>query len=421
VPAAESKTFNAQKGRGAEQEKIGITICEDIWVDDKPIKRLKDKGATLIINISSSPFYVGKYKIRKALVRQRTMSNKIPIFYCNLVGGQDDLVFDGGSFGFDTKGRLITEGRRFEEDFIVIDTEKEKYYQRDTESTQEELEADIYSALVSGLKDYTNKNGFNKVILGLSGGVDSALVACLAVAALGRQRVELVMMPGPFSTESSIKDALAISQNLGIEPSLIPITETYESYLRTLRTEFKGMGFNSTEENIQARIRGNILMALSNKFGYLVLTTGNKSELSVGYSTLYGDMAGGLAVISDLPKNLVYRLCGYINQNGIEQEFNIVPKSILVKAPSAELRANQTDQDDLPPYDVLDRIIHLYIEENKGKEEIIRKGFSRKIVSDIIRRIDHNEYKRQQAPLGIKITPKAFGFGRRMPITNAFK
>jgi NAD+ synthase (glutamine-hydrolysing) len=421
VPAAESKTFNAQKGRGAEQEKIGITICEDIWVDDKPIKRLKDKGATLIINISSSPFYVGKYKIRKALARQRTMSNKIPIFYCNLVGGQDDLVFDGGSFGFDTKGRLITEGRRFEEDFIVIDTEKEKYYQRDTESTQEELEADIYSALVSGLKDYTNKNGFNKVILGLSGGVDSALVACLAVAALGRQRVELVMMPGPFSTESSIKDALAISQNLGIEPSLIPITETYESYLRTLRTEFKGMGFNSTEENIQARIRGNILMALSNKFGYLVLTTGNKSELSVGYSTLYGDMAGGLAVISDLPKNLVYRLCGYINQNGIEQEFNIVPKSILVKAPSAELRANQTDQDDLPPYDVLDRIIHLYIEENKGKEEIIRKGFSRKIVSDIIRRIDHNEYKRQQAPLGIKITPKAFGFGRRMPITNAFK
>jgi NAD+ synthase (glutamine-hydrolysing) len=255
----------------------------------------------------------------------------------------------------------------------------------------------------------------------LSGGIDSALVACLAVEALGSDRVELVMMPGPYSSESSIKDALDISHNLGVEPLLIPINDIYDSYLRTLRSEFKGLPFDSTEENIQARIRGNILMALSNKFGYLLLTTGNKSEMAVGYTTLYGDMAGGLAVISDVPKNIVYRLCKYINQYGIGQEKNIIPRSVLVKAPSAELRANQTDQDDLPSYDTLDKILHYYIEENRGKEAIVKKGFSRKIVSDIIHRIDHNEYKRFQSPLGIKITPKAFGFGRRMPITNAFK
>ncbi len=418
TPASESKIFKIQDSRFKIQEKVGITICEDIWVDDKPIKRLIANGAKIIINISSSPFYVGKYKVRKDLVKHRAIKNRVPIYYCNQVGAQDDLVFDGGSFGYDVKGNLIDETNRFQEDFIVIDTEN---INRDIEHTGKNNIEEVYKALVLGLNNYVNKNGFDKIVLGLSGGIDSALVACLAVQALGKERVNLVIMPGPFSSESSIKDALEISCNLGVDPMLIPINDIYNSYLQTLRIEFKGLPFDSTEENIQARIRGNILMALSNKFGCLVLTTSNKSEASVGYSTLYGDMAGGLAVISDVPKKMVYRLCEYINENGIEQEFNIIPKSILKKAPSAELRANQTDQDDLPSYDILDKIIHLYIEENKSKEEIIKKGFPRKVVSDIIRRVDHNEYKRQQAPLGIKITPKAFGFGRRMPITNAYK
>jgi NAD+ synthase (glutamine-hydrolysing) len=334
-----------------------------------------------------------------------------------LVGGQDDLVFDGGSFGYNKKGKLIALAKRFDEDFVVIDTDKVKV----VKETRENKDAEIYNSLVLGLKDYVEKNGFKKVVLGLSGGIDSALVACLAKEALGSDRVELVMMPGPFSSEASVKDALDISQNLGIEPLLIPINDIYDSYLRTLRSEFKGLPFNSTEENIQARVRGNILMALSNKFGYLLLTTGNKSEMAVGYTTLYGDMAGGLAVISDVPKNIVYRLCKYINQYGIGLQTNIISRNVLVKAPSAELRANQTDQDDLPSYNTLDKILYYYIEKNLSKDAIVKKGFPRKLVSDIIHRIDHNEYKRSQAPLGIKITPKAFGFGRRMPITNAFK
>ncbi len=421
IPATESNIFKIQEASGKKQEKIGITICEDIWVDDRPIKRLKEKGANIIINISSSPFYIDKYQVRKNLVKQRAINNKVMLLYTNLVGGQDDLVFDGGSFGYDAKGKRIVEGRRFEEDFIVIDTEKQEATGKMQDANKSVDVAEVYDALVLGLRDYVHKNGFNKVVLGLSGGIDSALVACLSAAALGSERVELVLMPGPFSSESSIKDALAISQNLGIEPRLIPINDVYDSYIRTMRGEFKGIPFDTTEENIQARIRGNILMALSNKFGYLVLTTGNKSELSVGYSTLYGDMAGGLAVISDVPKNMVYKLCEYINKAGIKEQKNTIPKNVFVKPPSAELKPNQTDQDDLPSYNILDKIIHLYIEENKGKDEIIKKGFPKKVVSDIISRIDHNEYKRHQSPLGIKITPKAFGFGRRMPITNAFK
>jgi NAD+ synthase (glutamine-hydrolysing) len=444
VPAKDSRVFPLKN------QKIGITICEDIWVDNKPIQRLKDKGATLIISISSSPFYIDKYEVRKDLVKQRAVKNKIPLFYINLVGGQDDLVFDGGSFGYDGKGKLICLAKRFEEDFVIVDTEKFSISHRFTphqltngteinrysdklspylqtidagepEDTEEIKVKEIYSALVLGLRDYVEKNHFNKVVLGLSGGIDSALVACLAVSALGPKRVVLVLMPGPFSSESSIKDGMAICQNLGIEPTIVSINETYESYLKTLKPEFKNLPFGVAEENIQARVRGNILMALSNKFGYLVLTTGNKSEMSVGYSTLYGDMAGGMAVISDVPKETVYELCEYINRIGKKQVREIIPKSVFKKAPSAELRANQTDQDDLPSYDILDKIIHLYIEENKDKEEIVKMGFKESVVSDIIRRIDHNEYKRFQAPLGIKITPKAFGFGRRMPITNAFR
>ncbi|MCX7785364.1 MAG: NAD+ synthase [candidate division WOR-3 bacterium] len=407
APAKEYNIFKINK------QKIGITICEDIWGDDEPIKNLIAKGADLMVNISASPFYIGKYKLRTTLVKNRARKYRLPFVYANLVGGQDDLVFDGGSFVYSETGRLIGRAKRFEEDFIIVDLDKKVSRMEIKESEV----AEVYSALVLGLRDYVNKNGFDKVILGLSGGIDSALVACLAVSALGRNRVVAVIMPGPFSSISSKIDATLLAHNLGIQPLRIPIDEIYEVYLKTLSEQFKGLPFNATEENIQARIRGNILMALSNKFGYLVLSTGNKSELAVGYSTLYGDMAGGLAVISDVPKTLVYKLCRFINA---QAKTSLIPKNIFEKAPSAELRPNQKDQDDLPPYEILDKILYYYIEENLSKDEIIKKGFDKKIVAEIIRRVDHNEYKRHQAPLGIKITPKAFGFGRRMPITNAF-
>ena len=418
VPAKDSRVFELRK------QKIGIAICEDIWVDNKPIQRLKDNGADTIINISSSPFYIGKYKVRQDLVKKRALDNKVPIFYINLVGGQDDLVFDGGSFGYDEKGRLVASSKRFEEDFVIVDVEQQKNRHSLPDypvNPVKEKIMEIYSALVLGLRDYVEKNGFNKVVLGLSGGIDSALVACLAQSALGSKRVILVLMPGPFSSKGSVTDSIKLCNNLKIEPRIIPINDTYNSYLKTLKPEFKSLPFGVAEENIQARVRGNILMALSNKFGYLVLITGNKSEMSVGYSTLYGDMAGGFAPISDVPKMMVYKLCQYINEIGKREKRAVIPESIFKKAPSAELRADQTDQDDLPSYNILDKIIHLYIEENKGIDEIVKMGFNKTVVLDIIRRIDHNEYKRFQAPLGIKITPKAFGFGRRMPITNAFK
>lgn len=415
IPDKESYIFSIGK------ENIGITICEDIWVDDKPIAMLVSKGADIIVNISSSPFYIGKYKVRKQLVKNRALTNRVPIFYCNLVGGQDDLVFDGGSFACNAKGKFIASAKRFLEDLIIIDTNKINTKNNKQDGLEKNEVVEVYSALVLGLRDYVEKNGFNKVILGMSGGIDSALVACLATEALGPERVVSVIMPSKYTADSSIRDAILVSQNLGMEPLIIPINEINESYLYTLRSEFRNLPADITEENIQARIRGNILMALSNKFGYLVLTTGNKSEWSVGYSTLYGDMAGGLAVISDVPKMMVYRLCRFINELPRAEQRIVIPENIFSKPPSAELKPNQTDQDDLPPYKILDKIIHLYVEENKGKDEIIKMGFERELVTDIIRRIDHNEYKRHQAPLGIKITPKAFGFGRRMPITNAFK
>lgn len=420
ISSKESNLFQVTGKNGKFNEQIGITICEDIWVDNTPIALLKNKGAEIVINISSSPFYINKYKVRKQLVKSRAIANKIPIFYCNLVGGQDDLVFDGGSFAYNEKGKLIVSGKRFEEDLIVIETNR-SVSTRKKDSLEKDEIVEIYSALVLGLRDYVEKNGFNKVILGMSGGIDSALVASLAVEALGAHRVILVIMPSKFTAESSIRDAISISQNLGIEPLFVPIKDIHESYLHTLQSEFRHLASDNTEENIQARIRGNILMALSNKFGYLVLTTGNKSEWSVGYSTLYGDMAGGLAVISDVPKMTVYRLCRFINELPRAEQRVVIPENVFSKPPSAELKPDQKDQDDLPPYKILDKIIYFYIEENKGKDEIVKMGFDSDVVSDIIGRIDHNEYKRFQAPLGIKITPKAFGFGRRMPITNAFR
>jgi NAD+ synthase (glutamine-hydrolysing) len=399
---------------GFRDKKLGINICEDLWIDDGPTDQQVKKGANLIIIISASPFYVGKWQIRKELVRKRTMANKVPIFYNNLVGGQDDLIFDGGSFAFNKKGELIGLAKHFAEDLLIIDLDSAK----PIKDLKENEETEVFNALVLGLRDYVEKNRFPKVVLGLSGGIDSALVCTLAVEALGNDRVLGVTMPSPFSSESSVKDSQTLAKNLKIELFNIPIAEIYHSYLKTLRPSFKNRKLDITEENIQARIRGNILMALANKFGYLVLSTGNKSEMAVGYTTLYGDMAGGLAVISDVPKIMVYRLARYYNQKVGKEK---IPKNILIKPPSAELKPNQKDTDDLPLYETLDKILALYIEENKSKEEIIELGFSKNLVTDIIWRVDHNEYKRTQAPLGLKITSKAFGSGRRMPITNKFQ
>ncbi len=391
--------------------KIGINICEDIWVDNGPTDTQAQMGADLIINISASPFYVGKNKIRNNMILRRAKENKVPIIYVNLVGGQDDLIFDGGSFVYSAQGKLIAHGKRFEEDLLITSLEeKDEVYPIDDPVYE------IYNALVLGLRDYVKKNDFSKVVIGLSGGIDSSVTACLAVAALGKKSVVGVSMPSKYSSRESVDDAQQLAKNLDIEFKIIPIKELHHAYMTTLEKEFKDKEEGVTEENIQARIRGNILMALSNKYGYLVLSCGNKSEVSIGYVTLYGDMAGGLAVLSDVLKTMVYRLAGYINR-----QKEIIPIRILEKKPSAELRENQKDEDDLPPYEVLDPILHAYIEVNKSKEEIISRGFDKYLVEEIVGRVDRNEYKRQQAPIGLKITPRAFGFGRRMPIVNKYR
>jgi NAD+ synthase (glutamine-hydrolysing) len=406
-PARERRLFEFRGHR------FGVNVCEDIWVDDGPTEEQARLGAEFIINISSSPFYLGKWELRKELVRRRALDNQRPVFLVNAVGGQDSLIFDGGSFGFDGAGRLVALGKRFAPDMVLVDSENPAAVPGRSPAEVEET----YQALLLGLRDYTNKNGFQKVVLGLSGGVDSALVAALAAAALRPERVVAVSMPGPYSSRGSVSDAKKLCENLYIELKTIPIGPVYQSYLNSLRPQFKEQPSDVTEENIQARIRGNTLMALSNKFRWLVLSTGNKSEVAVGYNTLYGDLAGGLSVISDVPKTLVYKICRYINE---QVGRDLIPESVMTKAPSAELKPNQTDQDDLPPYEMLDEILRRYIEANETVEEIARVGFDAALVRKIVRRVDQNEYKRQQAPLGLKITPRAFGFGRRMPITNKF-
>ncbi|MEO0108689.1 MAG: NAD+ synthase, partial [candidate division WOR-3 bacterium] len=406
-PAASRRLFEVQGHR------FGVNLCEDIWVDDGPLEEQVRMGAEFVITISASPCYLGKGRARKELVRRRAQTSRCPVLYVNLVGGQDALIFDGGSLGYDSRGQLIALGRQFASELVMVDLDDPVVLaDRDLSEVEE-----AYHALVLGLRDYVNKNGFGKVVLGLSGGVDSALVLALAQAALGPDRVVAVTMPGPYTSRSSLEDARRLCANFYVELKTIPIDHIFRSYLGTLKAELRGGESDIAEQNLQARIRGNILMALSNRHGWLVLSTGNKSEVAVGYNTLYGDMAGGLSVISDLPKTMVYRVCEYINrQDGRE----LITASVLTRAPSAELRSNQTDQDDLPPYDVLDPILELYIEQNRSEDEIVAAGHPRAIVHDVLRRVDRNEYKRQQAPLGLKITPKAFGFGRRMPITNKF-
>ena len=415
-PATENLpvTFNGQK--------IGITICEDIWNDEdfwkdrryphNPAVDLANAGAKLLLNISASPWHLGKNTTRREMLANFAAKTGCPLLYCNLVGGNDELVFDGASMAFDGAGQLGVEGVFFGEDFLVVDTAKPGV----TAPHLMEDEESIYRALVLGLRDYVHKCGFKSVVLGLSGGIDSALTAVIAVEALGPENVRGVSLPSQYSSQGSLDDAQILAQNLGIQHDVIPIQNAFESVKAELQPVFAGRKEDTAEENIQARLRGVILMAMSNKFGSLLLTTGNKSELAVGYCTLYGDMCGGLAVISDVPKTMVYRLSNWINR---EQE--IIPPASITKPPSAELRPNQTDQDSLPPYDVLDAILEAYVVQYKSPAEIVEAGFRDADVKRVVKLIDLNEYKRRQAAPGIKVTSKAFGVGRRIPIAQRYR
>jgi NAD+ synthase (glutamine-hydrolysing) len=413
-------------------EKLGITICEDVWNDKNfwavrlydrdPVTELAAQGTQVLINISASPYTIDKRGLRVDMLRSTAMTHKLPVVYVNQVGGNDSLIFDGASMALTADGKVAAQGAAFEEDLVLFDTESG--HGEIHEQPREEI-AYAYRALVLGTRDYVHKCKFTKTLIGLSGGIDSAVVAAIAVDALGAENVLGVSMPGPFSSEGSKTDAEAVARNLGIEFKTIPITSVYEAYLAALKPVFGKRKPDVAEENIQARIRGNYLMALSNKFGSMVLSTGNKSELAVGYCTLYGDMAGGLAVISDVPKLMVYALAEYINKKARRDAGNskaeVIPQSTIEKPPSAELRENQTDEDSLPPYDVLDRILKSYIEDVRGPQEIADKyGYNLKLVREIAALVDRSEYKRKQAAPGLKLTSRAFGFGRPFPIAQRF-
>ena len=436
--------------------RIGVNICEDIWYPAGPgeVQALAG-GAEVIVSISASPYHAGKGRSRERMLATRASDNVAIVAFCNLVGGQDELIFDGNSVIFDERGELVARGRQFEEDLVVADLDVGSVFRQrlhdprhrkeklaadvgrvsrialpEVESSGEkpplsarkmerlELLAEIYQALVLGTRDYVRKNGFQKVLIGLSGGIDSSLTAVVAVDALGQENVVGVFMPSRYSSEESREDAQRLAENLGIRFLSIPIDDTFQAYLDMLSAPFAGVEPDVTEENIQARVRGNILMALSNKFGWLVLTTGNKSEVSVGYCTLYGDMAGGFAVIKDVPKALVYQLAGHVNDSAGRE---VIPRRVFEKAPTAELRPDQRDEDTLGPYATLDPILHAYVEEDRRLDEIVALGFDEATVRRVIHMVDRNEYKRRQAPPGVKITPRAFGKDRRLPITNNYR
>ncbi|WP_457643315.1 NAD+ synthase [Persephonella sp.] len=436
-----------------EGYKIGLSICEDIWYPENPISIQAVEGAELVININASPYHIGKVKEREEMLRVRARDNLISIAYVNLVGGQDELVFDGNSTVLGPDGSITAKGKAFEEDLIICDIDLDSIFRKQLKDNRlrnlraeykreekvreipldykikdkfevvpqkiqlDQTEAEeIYSALVLGLKDYIQKNSFEKVVIGLSGGIDSSLTATIAVDALGKENVKGVLMPSMYTSKESIEDALQLAENLGIETFTIPITEIFSVYQKELQLVFKDLKPDVTEENLQARIRGNLLMALSNKFGWIVIATGNKSEMSVGYATLYGDMVGGFAVLKDVYKTKVYELALY--RNSISP---VIPERVLQKPPSAELRPDQKDEDELLPYHILDEIIYMYVEEDLSAEDIIQRGFDRDSVLKVIRMIDRNEYKRRQAPVGIRITPRGFGKDRRMPITNKYR
>jgi NAD+ synthase (glutamine-hydrolysing) len=431
---------------------VGVSICEDIWYPDGPFfHQVVTGGAEVIVNISSSPYHAGKRRWRERMLATRASDNAVIVAYNNLVGGQDELVFDGDSLVFDEHGDILARGKQFEEDLVVADLDVEAVFRQrlhDPRRRQHQVQtqseavvdvarlvqrrppllptrmepladdAEIYRALVLGTRDYVRKNGFRRVVLGLSGGIDSALTACVAVDALGKENVVGVLMPSEFSSPGSIEDSETLGRNLGIELQTLPITGVFEAYKRSLQPAFKAAVPDVTEENIQARIRGNFLMALSNKFGWLVLSTGNKSEISTGYCTLYGDMAGGFAILKDVMKTTVYRLAEYCNRAAGSER---IPRATIEKPPSAELRPNQLDSDSLPPYSVLDPILKAFVEEDRSLAEMVDMGFDEQTVQRVIRLVDLNEYKRRQAAPGVKITPRAFGRDRRMPITNRFR
>jgi NAD+ synthase (glutamine-hydrolysing) len=436
---------------------MGITICEDMWYEAGPAIVQAYAGARVLINISASPYYAGKGLSRERMFATRASDSMAIVIHSNLVGGQDELVFDGGSLVINEKGETVARGKQFEEDFLVLDLDVEAVFRsqlhdprrrKETPWVKQKLgqatkievsseppaiarpalsprlvdrldeSAEIYRALVLGTRDYVRKNGFEKAVIGLSGGVDSSLVATIAADALGAENVTGISMPSRYSSPGSLSDAKALAGNLGIHYKVIPIEKAFVSYLETLAGSFQGAETDSTEENIQARIRGNILFALSNKFGWLVLACSNKSETATGYTTLYGDMAGGFIPLKDVPKTMVYKLAHYANQ---QKKKEVIPASVLNKAPSAELRPDQKDTDSLPPYDTLDPILKAYVEDDLAIDQIVAMGFDRDTVIRVARLVDRSEYKRRQTAPGIKITPRDFGRDRRLPITNKFR
>src|SRR5205807_1475155 len=407
-------------------KKIGVTICEDIWTehylsrplyDVEPVHSLVEQGADIIVNLSSSPFSLHKPAIRYEMVAGLARAYQRSICYCNVVGGNDQLVFDGNSFAVNGSGNLIAQLAAFREDEKIVDTDSTAVIEFREGKTAEQL----FAALSLGVRDYFRKCNFHSAVIGLSGGVDSAVTAVIAVDALGAKNVIGVSMPSPYSSRGSIDDARALARNLGIELLEVPITDAFKVFKSQFKEIFKGLPENETEENMQPRLRAMTLMALSNKFGHLVLSTGNKSELAVGYCTIYGDMAGGLAVISDVPKTMIYELARFINSEASRAgKREIIPSSTIEKPPSAELRPNQKDQDTLPRYEVLDAILRLYVEDNLSVAEIVAQGFDEKTVRWVQLRVDLNEYKRAQAAPGLKVTSRAFGVGRRMPIAQRY-
>jgi NAD+ synthase (glutamine-hydrolysing) len=400
-------------------QQVGITICEDIWTDkylrhdlyhSDPVGNLIAAGASMIVNLSSSPFSVGKPPLRRKMVSELAEQHRVPFFYCNAIGGNDELIFDGNSFVINREGRTTAALAAFAEQVAVVDSETPPIPE-----TVMAAEEEVHRALVLGLGDYFAKCGFRSAVLGLSGGIDSAVTAAIAVEALGKENVTGVSMPSSYSSAGSLNDADRLAKNLGIKRLVIPIREPFEVVKSQFKEVFAGRTEDATEENMQSRLRGLILMSLSNKFGHLLLTTGNKSELAVGYCTIYGDMCGGLAVISDVPKTMIYRLAHRINRDR-----EIIPMNSITKPPSAELKPNQTDQGTLPSYDTLDAILQLYVEEQLGPAEIVKRGFDPEIVRWVQRRVDANEYKRRQAALGLRVTSLAFGIGWRMPIAQRY-
>ena len=432
---------------------VAPNICEDIWYPAGPATAQALAGAELVVTINGSPYHAGKGHVREKMLATRAADDLVCLAYVNTVGGQDELVFDGQSFIFNEKGECVARGKAFEEDLLVADVDLDEVFRarlHDSRRRKEKLKApervprielsalqpsarpplparevrslepvaEIYQALLLGTRDYVRKNGFKRVVVGLSGGIDSSLVAAIACEALGSENVAGVTMPSPYSSRGTRADAKRLAKSLGIEFLTLPITTVFRAFKRALARPFKGLKEDVTEENIQARIRGTLLMALSNKFGWLVLTTGNKSEIGVGYCTLYGDMAGGFAVIKDVPKTMVYRLARHVNERAGR---TLIPESVFDRPPSAELRPDQTDQDTLPPYPVLDQILEAYVQGDKGLKEIAAQGFDVATVRKVIGMVDRNEYKRRQGPIGIKITPRAFGKDWRLPIVNRFR